>query len=78
MNNIKGIIFDLDGVLVFTDHYHYLAWKKMADSINCYFDEIINCKEPNRAMLEYIIDTVWIYHDKTVKFDLKTNINLLT
>ena len=43
-----------------------------------YFDEIINCKEPNRAMLEYIIDTVWIYHDKTVKFDLKTNINLLT
>lgn len=44
MNNIKGIIFDLDGVLVFTDHYHYLAWKKMADSINCYFDEIINNK----------------------------------
>ena len=44
MENIKGIIFDLDGVLVFTDHYHYLAWKKMADSINCYFDEIINNK----------------------------------
>jgi len=44
MENIKGIIFDLDGVLVFTDHYHYLAWKEMADSINCYFDEIINNK----------------------------------
>lgn len=43
-----------------------------------YFDEIINCEEPSRAMLEYIIDTVWIYHDKTVKFDLKANIKLLT
>jgi len=39
---MKGIIFDLDGVIVFTDHYHYLAWKKMADDINCYFDEVIN------------------------------------
>lgn len=43
-----------------------------------YFDEIINCEEPSIAMLEYIIDTVWIYHDKTVKFDLKANIKLLT
>ncbi len=42
MNNIKGLIFDLDGVIVFTDHYHYLAWKEMADSIDCYFDEKIN------------------------------------
>lgn len=23
----KGIIFDLDGVICFTDKYHYLAWK---------------------------------------------------
>ena len=22
-----GVIFDLDGVLCHTDHYHYLAWK---------------------------------------------------
>lgn len=42
MKNIKGIIFDLDGVLVFTDHYHYLAWKKMADRLGVYFDETIN------------------------------------
>jgi beta-phosphoglucomutase len=42
MNKTKGIIFDLDGVIVFTDHYHYLAWKAMADEINVYFDETIN------------------------------------
>lgn len=40
--NIKGIIFDLDGVLVFTDKYHYQAWKKMADRMGIYFDETIN------------------------------------
>ena len=28
--NIKGIIFDLDGVIVDTAHFHYLAWKKTA------------------------------------------------
>ena len=38
----KAIIFDLDGVLVFTDKYHYQAWKEMADGIGVYFDEKIN------------------------------------
>lgn len=39
---IKGIIFDLDGVLVFTDQYHYQAWKQIADELGIYFDEEIN------------------------------------
>lgn len=30
---IKGIIFDLDGVLVSTDEMHYLAWKRLADEL---------------------------------------------
>lgn len=42
MTEIKGIIFDLDGVIVFTDKYHYQAWKQMADSRGIYFDETIN------------------------------------
>lgn len=39
---MKAYIFDLDGVLVFTDRYHFLAWKKMADRIKVPFDEAIN------------------------------------
>lgn len=39
---IKGIIFDLDGVIVSTDKYHYAAWKKLADREDIYFDETIN------------------------------------
>lgn len=30
-NNIKAIIFDLDGVLTDTSEYHYRAWKHLAD-----------------------------------------------
>ena len=39
---IKGVIFDLDGVLVSTDCYHYQAWKAIADKEGIYFDEEIN------------------------------------
>ena len=35
----KAIIFDLDGVICSTDHYHYLAWKSLADDLNIPFDE---------------------------------------
>ena len=38
----KGVIFDLDGVLCFTDDYHYQAWKSLADDLNIYFDREIN------------------------------------
>lgn len=39
---MKGIIFDLDGVIVFTDRFHYQAWKAIADEQGIYFDEEIN------------------------------------
>lgn len=42
MKEVKGLIFDLDGVIVFTDQFHYQAWKKMADKMGIYFDEEIN------------------------------------
>ncbi len=38
----KAVIFDLDGVICFTDHYHYLAWKQLADKLGVPFDETIN------------------------------------
>lgn len=38
----KAVIFDLDGVICFTDEYHYLAWKALADSLNIPFDREVN------------------------------------
>lgn len=35
----KGFIFDLDGVIVDTAKYHYLAWKKLANQLGFEFTE---------------------------------------
>lgn len=56
---IKAVIFDLDGVICFTDHYHYLAWKEVADSLGIYFDEKINNRlrgVSRMASLEIILE----------------------
>jgi beta-phosphoglucomutase len=37
-----AVIFDLDGVLTDTAHYHFLAWKRLADSLGIAFDEAAN------------------------------------
>jgi beta-phosphoglucomutase len=39
MKHRKGFIFDLDGVIVDTAKYHYLAWKKLADELGFEFTE---------------------------------------
>ncbi|MDE2427100.1 MAG: beta-phosphoglucomutase [Burkholderiales bacterium] len=38
----RAVIFDLDGVLTDTAHYHYLAWKQLANSLGCHFDATFN------------------------------------
>lgn len=39
---VKAIVFDLDGVLCFTDEYHFAAWKQVAERHGIYFDRRIN------------------------------------
>ncbi|MCF1190931.1 beta-phosphoglucomutase [Mangrovimonas sp. AS39] len=38
----KGFIFDLDGVIVDTAKYHFLAWKNLANNMGVDFTEIQN------------------------------------
>lgn len=42
MEKIKACLFDLDGVIVDTAKYHYLAWKKLADEIGVEFTNEVN------------------------------------
>lgn len=42
MNEIKACLFDLDGVIVDTAKYHYLAWKALADKLGFEFTETHN------------------------------------
>jgi beta-phosphoglucomutase len=39
---ISAVIFDLDGVIVSTDEFHYQAWKQISDQEKIYFDREIN------------------------------------
>jgi beta-phosphoglucomutase len=39
---LKAVVFDLDGVIVSTDLYHYQAWKIIAEKEGIYFDAQIN------------------------------------
>jgi beta-phosphoglucomutase len=39
---IRGFLFDLDGVLVDTAQYHFLAWQRMASELGIHFGEAEN------------------------------------
>ena len=57
--DINSIIFDLDGVICFTDRFHYKAWKALADRLGIYFDEKINDRlrgVSRMASLEIILE----------------------
>ena len=41
---LKGIIFDLDGVIVSTDEQHYLGWKALADRLGIPFTREVNSR----------------------------------
>jgi beta-phosphoglucomutase len=41
---IKAVIFDLDGVIVDTAHYHFLAWKRLAGELGINLTEADNEK----------------------------------
>jgi len=40
--SVRAVLFDLDGVLVRTDEFHYRAWKSVADEEGLRFDRAIN------------------------------------
>ena len=65
----KGIIFDLDGVICFTDRFHYQAWKKLADRLGIPFDETINNRlrgVSRMASLEIILEKADHVYSHTV------------
>jgi len=42
MKPIRAVLFDLDGVIVSTDEFHYQGWQRLADEEGIYFDRQIN------------------------------------
>lgn len=42
MRQLEAVIFDLDGVITDSAHFHYLAWKQLAADIDIEIDEAFN------------------------------------
>ncbi|MBT2654043.1 beta-phosphoglucomutase [Bacillus sp. ISL-18] len=60
---ISAVIFDLDGVIVSTDEYHYQAWKRISDQENIYFDRKINERLRGVSRMESL-DIILSHSDK--------------
>lgn len=61
---ISAIIFDLDGVIVSTDEYHYQAWKDISDQEKIYFDREINERLRGVSRMESL-DIILSHSDKS-------------
>jgi beta-phosphoglucomutase len=58
-HRIQAALFDLDGVICYTDRYHYLSWKRLADERGWGFNEELNHRLrgiPRMASLQVILD----------------------
>ncbi|MGL6227727.1 MAG: beta-phosphoglucomutase [Culicoidibacterales bacterium] len=42
MTKYQSVVFDLDGVITDTAHYHFLAWRNLANKLGIAFDEAFN------------------------------------
>ena len=74
----KAVIFDLDGVICFTDKYHYQAWKALADRLGIYFDERINDRlrgVSRMASLEIVLERADRAYSEEEKETLATEKN---
>lgn len=71
---IKGLIFDLDGVIVFTDRFHYLAWKMMTNEIGVYFDKEINNRLRGVSRMESLDIILEKYDGEPLTVEKKDNL----
>ncbi len=72
--NTKAIIFDLDGVLIFTDQYHYKAWKRIADAMHIPFDMSVNDRLRGVSRMDSLDIILEGYTGETLSEDEKLNL----
>jgi beta-phosphoglucomutase len=60
---ISAVIFDLDGVIVSTDEFHYQSWKQISEQEKIYFDREINERLRGVSRMESL-EIILSYSDK--------------
>lgn len=66
--NKKGFIFDLDGVIVDTAKYHFLAWQKLAKSIGVDFSHEQNEQLKGVSRVKSL-EKILVWGNKTISED---------
>lgn len=67
---IKACIFDLDGVIVDTAKYHFIAWRRLANELGFDFDESFNENLKGVSRMESL-DLILEHGGKTLSDDEK-------
>ena len=80
MKEIKAFLFDLDGVIVDTAKYHYLAWKQIADQLG--FEFTLHDNERLKGVsrmrsLDILLEVGKMHLEQTEKEKLATRKNEL-
>lgn len=73
MRKIKACLFDLDGVIVDTAKYHYLAWKRLAEELGFDFKEEHNERLKGVSRMEslrILLEVGGLTLDEEVKLEL--------
>ena len=78
MKNITGLIFDLDGVLLSTDCFHFLAWKKLADRMGINFTEKDNERLRGVSRMESLEIVLSLSTDPTLSLSEEEKLALAT
>jgi len=78
MNTFKAAIFDLDGVLVDTAKYHFLAWKRLAEELNIVFtlqdnERLKGVSRMNSLDIILEIGNIVLDYDTKIKLAQKKN-----
>jgi len=80
MEKIAAVIFDLDGVIVSTDEFHYLAWKQLADAEGIPFDRADNERlrgVSRMESLDILLEKAAKHYGDTAKVDMAERKNTI-
>jgi beta-phosphoglucomutase len=70
----EAVVFDLDGVICFTDVYHYRGWKSVADELGIPFDETVNNRLRGVSRMESLEIILEPYEGEPLSDDRKVEL----
>jgi beta-phosphoglucomutase len=74
---IEAVVFDLDGVITDTAHYHFLAWKQLAEEVGITIDEVFNERLKGISRMDSL-ELILIEGNRQNDFSLSEKVEMAT